>query len=95
MTRFKILDLFSGAGGFSYGMEMNPNFETIIAIDNDTKAGNTFKKNMPQTEVIVGDITSEETKRTVIQLAKEKGVNMIIGGPPCQGYSMKGKKLGL
>ncbi len=95
MAKYRILDLFSGAGGFSYGMEKNPNFETIIALDFDEKAGNTFKKNMPKTEVIVGDITSDETKRQITDLSKEKGVNMIIGGPPCQGYSMKGKKLGL
>ena len=95
MAKFKILDLFSGAGGFSYGMEKNSDFETVIALDNDAKAGNTFKKNMSQAEVIVGDITNDETKKTIIKMAKDKGVNMIIGGPPCQGYSIKGKKLGL
>ena len=95
MAKFKILDLFCGAGGFSYGMEKNSDFETVIALDNDEKAGNTFKKNMPRTEVVVGDITSEETKKRIVRVAKDKGINMIIGGPPCQGYSMKGKKLGL
>ena len=50
---------------------------------------------MPDTEIVVGDITQTETKNKVISLAKNTGVNMIVGGPPCQGYSMKGKKLGL
>ena len=50
---------------------------------------------MPQAEVVVGDITENEVKERITQLSKKAQVNMIIGGPPCQGYSMKGKKLGL
>ena len=95
MVRFKILDLFCGAGGFSYGMEQNPQFSTVIALDNDTHVGETFKKNMPHADVIIGDITNDEIKKDIINKAKDLGVNMIIGGPPCQGYSNKGKKLGL
>lgn len=93
--KFRILDLFCGAGGFSYGMHKNQNFTTMVALDFDERAAETFKKNMPQTEVIVGDITDSSVKKNVISISKECGVNMIIGGPPCQGYSMKGKKLGL
>ena len=92
---FKILDLFCGAGGFSYGMDKNPNCQTVVALDFDEKAAETFKKNIPQAEVLVGDITDEIVKKKVIDLSQKAGVNMIIGGPPCQGYSMKGKKLGL
>lgn len=92
---FKVLDLFCGAGGFSYGMDKNPHFKTVVALDFDEKAAETFKKNMPQAEVFVGDITDETVKEKVIDLSKRAGVNIIIGGPPCQGYSMKGKKLGL
>lgn len=92
---FKILDLFCGAGGFSWGMHMNPHFQTAVALDFDEYAAQTFKKNMPMTEVIVGDITDDKIKRHVIESARKCQVNMIVGGPPCQGYSMKGKKLGL
>lgn len=92
---FKILDLFCGAGGFSYGMHKNPHFRTEVAIDFDEKAAETFKKNMPDANVLVGDLTDSAVKEKVITLSKAAGVNMIIGGPPCQGYSMKGKKLGL
>ena len=95
MAKYKILDLFCGAGGFSYGMDKNPNFETLIALDNDRFAGDTFKKNMPYADVIIGDINDDIIKEEVVSKAKALGINMIIGGPPCQGYSMKGKKLGL
>lgn len=95
MKEFRILDLFSGAGGFSYGMEQNKHFKTIVALDFNKFAIDTFKYNMPWTETIIGDITSDEVKKEVINISIKKGVNMIIGGPPCQGFSMKGKKLGL
>lgn len=92
---FKILDLFSGAGGFSYGLGLNKNFTTVIATDFNEPALETFKKNHPDAEVIQGDITSSDHKNKLVKISKELGVNMIIGGPPCQGFSMKGKKLGL
>ena len=94
-SEFKILDLFCGAGGLSWGMDKNPYFKTMVALDFDENAANTFKKNMPYAEVVVGDITDSKIKENIVTLAKKTGVNMIVGGPPCQGYSMKGKKLGL
>ena len=94
-NNFNILDLFCGAGGFSYGIEKNPHFKTVVSVDNDPYAGTTFKKNMPWCDVIIGDITLPEIKHKIITCSIEHKVNMIIGGPPCQGYSNKGKKLGL
>ena len=93
--KFRILDLFSGAGGFSWGMEKNDNFITEVALDFNAKALDTFKYNMPHAETLVGDITDSAVKLNVVRLSKKRHVNMIIGGPPCQGYSLKGKKLGL
>lgn len=92
---FRILDLFCGAGGFSYGMEKNSHFKTVLALDNDLYAGDTFKRNMPNCDVIIGDILDTSLKEQIRKRAIECGVNMIIGGPPCQGYSNKGKKLGM
>lgn len=95
IKEFRILDLFSGAGGFSYGMEKNPHFKTVVALDFNEKAIDTFKFNMSDVETIVGDITDPEIRQKTIELSKKLKVNMIIGGPPCQGFSLKGKKLGL
>ena len=92
---FKILDLFCGAGGFSWGMHKNAHFRTCVALDFNEKAANTFKQNMPNTCVVTGDITNDDIKNKIINKSKEMGVNMIIGGPPCQGFALKGKKLGL
>ncbi len=95
IEQFNILDLFCGAGGFSFGMHRNNHFKTVIALDFNEEAANTFKQNMPDTDVITGDITDENIKKMIVEKSKKLGVNMIIGGPPCQGFSMKGKKLGL
>ena len=94
-NKFRVLDLFCGAGGLSWGLHKNPHFSTVVALDFDEMAADTFKRNMPETEVIVGDITDAKVKEQIVALSKAKNVNMIVGGPPCQGYSMKGKKLGL
>ena len=95
LKKFKILDLFSGAGGFSYGMHKNSHFETVVALDCNEYAAETFKRNMPSAVVITGDIKDASVRKNVLKTAKDKDVNMIIGGPPCQGFSLKGKKLGL
>ena len=92
---FRILDLFCGAGGFSYGMEKNPHFKTVVALDNDPFVGETFEKNMPDCDVVIGDITEKSVYESILAKSNALDVNMIIGGPPCQGYSNKGKKLGL
>ncbi len=93
--KFRILDLFSGAGGLSLGLDMNENFTTVVASDFFKSSLNTLKKNMPNVETVFGDITDKDVKKNIIKAAKDHNVNMIVGGPPCQGFSNKGKKLGL
>ncbi|MGI2278254.1 DNA (cytosine-5-)-methyltransferase [Staphylococcus cohnii] len=92
---YKILDLFSGAGGFSAGLDDLPQFKTLLALDINEYALKTFKNNFPSVTAITGDITNKKVKQNIIDIAKEKEINMVIGGPPCQGFSNKGKKLGL
>lgn len=92
---FIILDLFCGAGGFSHGMHQNNHFRTAVALDFNSAAANTFRMNMPDTQVVTGDITDSDVKKEILEKSKAAKVNMIIGGPPCQGFAMKGKKLGL
>lgn len=92
---YNILDLFSGAGGLSRGMEMVNGFKTRVATDFDKSALETFKFNFPEVETIYGNILDENVKNIITNTAIKEKVNMIIGGPPCQGFSNKGKKLGL
>lgn len=92
---YRILDLFSGCGGFAVGFDMLPEFETLIAVDIMDDALKTFEYNFPKAKIINGDICNDITRRNIIQSAKDLKINMIVGGPPCQGFSNKGKKLGL
>lgn len=92
---FKVLDLFSGAGGLSWGLDKIKNITTVEAVDHDKFANVTFEKNFPKAKVITGDLLDDNVKKEIIKVAKERGVNMIVGGPPCQGFSLKGKNLGL
>ena len=93
--KFKILDLFCGAGGFSYGFSRNKKFEIILANDINKNALETYKKNHMNSQIISGDITKKKIKDEIVKMAKQKKINMVIGGPPCQGFSLKGKREGL
>ena len=93
--KFKVLDLFCGAGGFSNGIDRHEDFETIIGVDHDAHALHTFEKNFPNATPLLKDLTLSKDKQDIIRLANDLGVNMIIGGPPCQGFSLKGKLKGL
>ena len=79
----KILDLFAGAGGMSYGFKM-AGFENIGAVEFDVDAANTYKKNVSDKNIFVGDI-SKISDSDIIKYFS--GVNVIAGGPPCQGFS--------
>lgn len=92
---FRILDLFCGAGGMSYGMHKNNHFVTKVALDINGKLAQTFEKNITDAELVIGDIQNKVVKEKIINLSRKNNINMIIGGPPCQGFSLKGKKLGL
>ena len=92
---FKVLELFCGAGGFSSGLDKVENIQTVAAVDFDKYATETFQKNFPNATVFTGDLTDQNVKQEIINTAKALGVNMIVGGPPCQGFSLKGKNLGM
>lgn len=90
MKNWKIIDLFSGAGGFSLGFE-HAGFESIIAIDKWEDAIETYnfnRKNKVGTTRDICEFSNEEIK----ELNKNNDVVGIIGGPPCQGFSMVGTR---
>jgi DNA (cytosine-5)-methyltransferase 1 len=81
-----VLDLFAGAGGFSLGFEMAGCF-IKGAIERDSWACETFAANHPDAVVLKGDleaISDEDIKRTFGQ----DGIDIVVGGPPCQGFSV-------
>ncbi|GAF97262.1 unnamed protein product, partial [marine sediment metagenome] len=84
------LELFCGCGGFSVGAHKSKK-ECLWSNDFNKYSGYSFQLNFPETKVCIGDIKKIEEK----QIHKEIGdVDFIIGGPPCQGFSVAGKRLG-
>lgn len=90
MKNKNIIDLFCGCGGFSKGFE-NAGYTVELAIDSWNDAIETFninhKKSCGVTKNIY-DFTNEEIK----QFGIDHDIKGIIGGPPCQGFSMVGKR---
>ena len=84
------LELFAGCGGFSIGAhKLKKN--CLWCNDFNKYSGHTFKLNFPKTEVFIGDIKEIDEKK----IHKEIGeIDFIIGGPPCQGFSLAGQRLG-
>ena len=90
MQSKKIIDLFCGCGGFSKGFE-DAGFEVVLAIDNWNDAIETFNINHKRPVGVtknIYDFTNDEIK----MFANDNNVVGIIGGPPCQGFSMVGKR---
>ncbi|UUD35169.1 DNA cytosine methyltransferase [Mycoplasmopsis caviae] len=88
MSKHKVIDLFCGAGGLSYGFH-KAGFETIFGVEFNPVYAKTYKSNFPKTNIYVGyikNLNDEEVKL----LSKENDVDVIIGGPPCQGFSIAG-----
>ena len=81
---FSMVDLFSGAGGFSEGFQQ-AGFEILAGADNDPDALATYALNFPQAEVILGDIRTPNVKVRVLSAARSATV--LVGGPPCQAFS--------
>lgn len=82
------IDLFSGAGGMSLGFHLE-GFKNIFAIDYEDDAVETYKFNFPNHKVLNKNIQSLKDK-DILNLTQGKQVDVVIGGPPCQGFSIAG-----
>jgi Site-specific DNA methylase len=82
----KTIDLFSGAGGLSYGFEATGEFEVAAAIELNTYAQNTYKANHKNDGKIKMMDDMRECDFSKLK-EEEEGIDIVIGGPPCQGFS--------
>ncbi|MFA7205669.1 MAG: DNA cytosine methyltransferase [Saccharofermentanales bacterium] len=82
--QYKVIDLFAGAGGLSYGFEQ-AGFEVSLAVEKDSWAVETYKHNHVNQNIIEEDICQLEDEF----FSKYKGeVDLVMGGPPCQEFSI-------
>src|SRR3989344_5353518 len=89
-SNLKVIDLFCGCGGLSEGFE-DAGFKIITGNDNDKNMIESFKLNHPNSKSILGDITKITSNELLNNYNKEE-ISLVIGGPPCQGFSTVGDR---
>lgn len=83
MTRPVVVSLFSGGGGLDIGFE-RAGFDVAVCVDNDPSSCDTLRRNRPEWDVFEGDIRDYRPRPGM-------RADVVIGGPPCQGFSTAGK----
>ena len=84
----KTIDLFAGCGGFSCGFE-KAGFNIVSAVEFDKNIAKSYELNHKGTKMIADDIKNVDNENVF-----KKGIaDIIIGGPPCQGFSMAGARI--
>ncbi len=79
------IDLFAGAGGLSLGFEQ-AGYRTVLAVEADKKAASTYRRN-----ISAPCIEMDLSQRLQLPVSEHQ-VDVVIGGPPCQGFSIAGKR---
>jgi DNA (cytosine-5)-methyltransferase 1 len=87
----KVCDLFCGCGGLSVGFEMD-GYQIVAGIDHDAAALKTFSLNFPSATAIDLDLSNADQRKRVWKQLAESGVDVVVAGPPCQGFSLTGPR---
>ena len=90
MKKPRALDLFCGCGGFSAGFR--DYFDIVVANDIWKPALDTYTHNHKGVKTVLGDIRDEKVKSKIIGSFRDQKCDIVIGGPPCQGFSMAGRR---
>lgn len=84
------IDLFSGAGGLSLALQYS-NFNVLMANEINERFAETHRINFPSIPLIMKDINDVSVDE-IRKIIGENEVDLIVGGPPCQGFSVFGKR---
>lgn len=85
MCRYKLVDLFAGAGGLSYGFLQTGKFKVEMAVEINPSARETYRKNHNNDKVDIRENILDVNFKEINK--KYGGIDFVIGGPPCQGFS--------
>ena len=91
MKNYTAIDLFAGCGGLSRGF-MDAGFKILVGVDNDQAALNTFALNHEGAIALNADLSVQETFDKIKDLAGDESIDVVIAGPPCQGFSVTGPR---
>ncbi len=86
----KFGDLFCGAGGFTRGLEQ-AGLECVLGAEFNEYAVEAYRKNFSH-ECMQIDLSTDENQKIVANRLKKEKVDLVVGGPPCQGFSIFGKR---
>lgn len=86
-----VIDLFSGCGGLSRGF-IDAGCRVLLGVDNDQAALNTFILNHKGAFGLNASLADEDTFNTINHIIGKTQVDIIVGGPPCQGFSLTGPR---
>lgn len=91
--QFTCVDLFSGAGGLSRGF-YDAGYNVVLGVDFDDAALQTFKANHGNAEAMKLDLFDHNNINAIVDFLKEKNIKLdvLVGGPPCQGFSIAGPR---
>ena len=90
-TKYNVLDLFCGCGGLSKGFE-EAGYNIIVGVDFEQSALNTFNRNHSGAIGLKLDLSAPESFDAISEAVDGRNVDVIIGGPPCQGFSLTGPR---
>ena len=85
------IDLFAGCGGLSKGF-MDAGYNILVGVDNDEVALKTFKHNHGDAVALNADLSQAQTFNLISKIVNNKTIDVIIAGPPCQGFSLTGPR---
>lgn len=85
------IDLFAGCGGLSKGF-LDAGYDVLIGVDNNEPALKTFAFNHCGAKPLNADLSDSRTFDTISEMTEHKKIDMIIAGPPCQGFSLTGPR---
>ncbi|VTU51873.1 DNA cytosine methyltransferase [Latilactobacillus sakei] len=88
MSKLKYIDLFCGAGGMSLGFD-KAGFENIFSVEYNSQIANTYAKNFSDHKLLVADI-KQIPNEDIDGILNGQIADVVVGGPPCQGFSMAG-----
>lgn len=112
VSKYKVVDLFSGCGGLSLGLEM-AGFSLELAVEKSPMAAETYYHNFinkinsenewslyltndieeqAKHKLVVDDIKNVVNSKKIIDTLKNKNIDLLVGGPPCQGFSLAGRR---
>lgn len=86
-----VVDLFSGCGGLSRGF-IDAGFDVILGVDNEPVSLQTFRLNHKNSNTLLVDLFEKDAIKKIVRAVDKKSVDVVVGGPPCQGFSLTGPR---